>query len=126
VVEFTGRLEDDRFLPILSAADVCISPEPSNPLNDRSTMVKVVEYMAMARPVVAFDLPETRASAQDAALYAPPGDELAFARCIATLLSDAPRRVALGERGRDRVENEIGWHRSRRELLRAYAAVCSR
>jgi glycosyltransferase involved in cell wall biosynthesis len=125
VVEFTGRLEDERFLPILSAADVCIAPEPSSPLNDRSTMVKVVEYMAMGLPIVAFDLTETRASAQEAAVYAPPGDEGAFARCIETLLSDRERRLRLGERGRARVESEIGWNHSRRELLRAYATLSS-
>jgi glycosyltransferase involved in cell wall biosynthesis len=122
-VEFTGRLDDARILPILSAADVCISPEPSNPLNDKSTMVKVMEYMAMGLPVVAFDLPETRASAADAALYAPPGDELTFARRIAMLLEDRHLRAALGDRGRERVETDIGWHHSRRELLCAYAAV---
>jgi glycosyltransferase involved in cell wall biosynthesis len=123
VVDFTGRVDDARILPVLSAADVCISPEPSNPLNDRSTMVKVMEYMAMGRPVVAFDLPETRVSAAEAALYAPPGDELTFARCIARLLEDRHLRAVLGDRGRDRVQTEIGWHHSKRELLRAYAAV---
>jgi glycosyltransferase involved in cell wall biosynthesis len=123
VVEFTGRVGDDRILPTLSTADVCIAPEPSNPLNDRSTFVKVVEYMAMARPIVAFDLIETRVSAGDAALYAPSGDEEAFARCIATLLDDAERRRALGECGRERMARDLGWNHSRQELLRAYAAV---
>jgi glycosyltransferase involved in cell wall biosynthesis len=122
-VEFTGRVREDRILPILSAADVCIAPEPSSPLNDHSTFVKVVEYMAMARPVVAFDLPETRASAGNAALYAPPGDEGAFARCIAALLDDPDRRKLLGERGRDRMAGELSWNCSREELLRAYAMV---
>jgi glycosyltransferase involved in cell wall biosynthesis len=124
-VEFTGRVREDRILPTLSAADVCLSPEPSNPLNDRSTFVKVMEYMALARPVVAFDLPETRASAGDAALYAPPGDELAFARCVATLLDDDERRLALGEHGRERIATELGWHRSREQLLRAYETLVS-
>jgi glycosyltransferase involved in cell wall biosynthesis len=122
-VEFTGRVGDDRILPTLSAADVCIAPEPSNPLNDRSTFVKVLEYMAMARPVVAFDLGETRVSAGDAALYAAPGDEAAFARCVSTLLDDPKRRQELGERGRERMGQDLGWQRSRKELLRAYAAV---
>jgi glycosyltransferase involved in cell wall biosynthesis len=122
-VEFVGRVRDDRILPTLSAADVCIAPEPSSPLNDRSTFVKVMEYMAMARPLVAFDLPETRASAGDAALYAPPGDESAFARCIATLLDDSELGQLLGARGRERLTGDLGWHRSRQELLRAYEAA---
>jgi glycosyltransferase involved in cell wall biosynthesis len=122
-VEFTGRVRENRILPILSAADVCISPEPSSPLNDRSTFVKVVEYMAMARPVVAFDLPETRASAGDSALYAPPGDEVTFAECIAALLDDPARRRELGECGHARMAGELSWNHSRRQLLRAYAAV---
>jgi glycosyltransferase involved in cell wall biosynthesis len=122
-VEFAGRVGDDRILPTLSTADVCIAPEPSSPLNDRSTFVKVVEYMAMARPVVAFDLTETRASAGDAAVYVPPGNETAFAESISALLDDAELRIKLGERGRKRMAGELGWHRSRQELLRAYATV---
>ena len=125
-VEFTGRVGDDRILPTLSTADVCISPEPWSPFNDRSTIVKVVEYMAMARAVVAFDLTETRISAQDAALYAPSGDETAFARAISTLLDDADLRRTLGDRGLDRVVRGLGWHRSREELLRAYASLDAR
>jgi glycosyltransferase involved in cell wall biosynthesis len=125
-VEFTGRVGDDRILPTLSTADVCIAPEPWSPFNDRSTIVKVVEYMAMARAVVAFDLTETRISAQDAALYAPHGDETAFAQLISTLLDDADLRRALGERGRQRVVQELGWHRSREDLLRAYASLETR
>jgi glycosyltransferase involved in cell wall biosynthesis len=122
-VEFLGHVGDDRILPVLSTADVCIAPESSSPLNDRSTMIKVLEYMAMARPVVAFDLTETRVSAGDSALYAPSGDESAFADRISDLLDDPELRRLLGERGRRRVVDELGWHRSRETLLRAYAAA---
>jgi glycosyltransferase involved in cell wall biosynthesis len=122
-VEFTGRVDDDRILPTLSAADVCIAPEPWNPLNDRSTFNKVLEYMAIGRPVVSFDLSETRVSAGDAALYAASGDEAAFVRCISTLLDDPERRRTLGERGRERMARDLSWKRSRNELLRAYEAV---
>jgi glycosyltransferase involved in cell wall biosynthesis len=82
-----------------------------------------MEYMAMGCPIVAFDLPETRTSAGNAALYAPRGDERAFARCIAALLDDAENRKVLGKRGRERIAGELGWQHSTRELLRAYAAV---
>jgi glycosyltransferase involved in cell wall biosynthesis len=122
-VEFLGRVGDDRIFPVLSTADVCIAPENSSPFNDRSTIVKVIEYMAMARPVVAFDLIETRVTAGDSALYAPSGDESAFAERISDLLDQPALRRLLGERGRTRVVEELGWHRSRDTLLRAYAAA---
>jgi glycosyltransferase involved in cell wall biosynthesis len=122
-VEFLGRVGDGRILPVLSTADVCIAPENSSPLNDRSTIVKVIEYMAMARPVVAFDLIETRVTAGDSALYAPSGDESAFAERISDLLDQPALRQLLGERGRTRVVEELGWDRSCDTLLRAYAAA---
>jgi glycosyltransferase involved in cell wall biosynthesis len=125
IVEFTGPVDDDVIVPMLSTADVCLAPEPWSPFNDRSTMMKVVEYMAMARPVVAFELKETRASAADAAVYAPPGDEDAFARNVSALLDDPARREALGRVGRERVEHQLGWDRSRTELLRAYERALS-
>ena len=87
----------------LSTADVCLSPDPLNPLNDVSTMNKVVEYMAMGRPIVSFDLVETRVSADDAAVYVKDNDELAFAKAIDALLQDPERRRQMGESGRRRV-----------------------
>ena len=95
-VEFTGRVSDDDVARYLSTADVCLAPDPKNPLNDVSTMNKIVEYMAMSRPIVSFDLIEARVSAGDAALYATPNDEREFARLIAELLDDPERRAAHG------------------------------
>ena len=80
-VTFTGRVPDETVFEILSTADVGLSPDPLNPLNDVSTMNKTMEYMAFELPVVAFDLKETRVSAGPAAVYAPPNDTDAFARC---------------------------------------------
>lgn len=122
-VEFLGWVGDDDILSVLSTADVCIAPESSSPLNDRSTMIKVLEYMSMARPVVAFDITETRMSAGESALYAPSGDEAAFADRISDLLDQPELRRQLGERGRSRMVDELGWHKSCEALLRAYAAV---
>jgi glycosyltransferase involved in cell wall biosynthesis len=104
---------------------VCLAPEPSNPLNDVSTMIKVAEYMAMARPIVAYDLPETRATAQGAALYATSGDPSELARCISLLLSDRERRSEMGTFGRRRVEQELSWKSSVPALLAAYERVLS-
>jgi glycosyltransferase involved in cell wall biosynthesis len=120
VVEFPGRLPDDDVIRILSTADVCLAPDPKNPLNDLSTMNKIVEYMAMARPLVSYDLVEARVSAGDAALYADANDPESFAACIDALLDDPERRRQMGAEGRSRVERDLSWRHSQRELLRAY------
>jgi glycosyltransferase involved in cell wall biosynthesis len=124
-VEFTGRIPDEDLLRYLSTADVCLAPDPLNPLNDVSTMNKIMEYMAMARPIVSFDLRETRVSAGGAALYAPPNDEPAFATLIARLLDDPEQRRRMGALGRDRVNGTLSWARSRQALLEAYCAAVS-
>jgi glycosyltransferase involved in cell wall biosynthesis len=122
VVEFTGFLhEADGVRRVLASADVCLAPEPKNPLNDVSTMIKIAEYMAMERPVVAFDLAESRVTAGTAALYAEPNDPSSFARCIDLLLDDPARRAMMGALGRERVENGLSWELSKRSLLDAYA-----
>jgi glycosyltransferase involved in cell wall biosynthesis len=120
VVEFTGRVPDETVQAYLSTADICLAPDPQNPLNDVSTMNKIVEYMAMSRPLVAFDLREARVSAGDAALYARPNEESDFARLIATLLDDPELRARMGRRGRERVERSLSWSTSRQHLLAAY------
>jgi glycosyltransferase involved in cell wall biosynthesis len=125
-VEFTGRVSDEDVARYLSTADVCLAPDPKNPLNDVSTMNKIVEYMAMSRPLVSFDLVEARVSAGDAAAYATPNDEREFARLIAELLDDPERRMRMGALGRQRVEQELSWEHSRRNLLEAYDALLAR
>jgi glycosyltransferase involved in cell wall biosynthesis len=125
-VEFPGRVSDEDVARYLSTADVCLAPDPKNPLNDVSTMNKIVEYMAMSRPLVSFDLIEARVSAGEAALYATPNDEREFARLIAELLDDPERRARMGALGRQRVEQELSWEHSRAALLRAYEAVLPR
>jgi glycosyltransferase involved in cell wall biosynthesis len=120
MVEFAGWVGDDFIGRCLSTADVCLSPDPVTPFNNVSTMNKVVEYMAMGRPVVSFDLVETRVSAGDAAVYVEGNDELGFAEAIDDLLKDPERRQRMGELGRRRVEQELSWELSRRNLTRFY------
>jgi glycosyltransferase involved in cell wall biosynthesis len=123
IVEFAGWVDDDYIQRCLSTADVCLSPDPMTPFNNVSTMNKVVEYMAMSRAVVSFDLVETRVSADAAAVYVPADDEEAFANAIDDLLDDPDRRRRLGELGRQRVERQLSWDVSRRELIRFYRQV---
>lgn len=123
IVEFPGRVSDDYLQKCLSTADVCLSPDPLSPLNNVSTMNKVVEYMAMSRPIVSFDLIETRVSAGEAALYAPANDERAFAEAIDVLLDAPDRRKQMGEAGRLRVANELSWDVSRSKLVNLYTEL---
>ncbi len=123
VVEFTGRIPDEDLVRYLSTADVCLSPDPYNPLNDVSTMNKVMEYMAMSRPIVSFELREARVSAGDAAVYAPANDELEFARLTARLLDDPAERDRMGKLGKERVEGPLAWGNSQKALLAAYEAA---
>jgi glycosyltransferase involved in cell wall biosynthesis len=123
IVRFTGRVSDEDLCAWLSTADVCIAPDPKNPLNDVSTMNKIMEYMALRRPIVSFDLVEARVSAGEAAVYARPNDELAFAQAIADLLDDPERRAEMGRIGRARVTGELSWDTSRVNLMAAYRTV---
>jgi glycosyltransferase involved in cell wall biosynthesis len=122
-VSFPGYLEDAQVVSLLSSADICIAPEPANALNDASTMIKVVEYMALGKPIVAYDLRETRVSAGESALYATPNRPDELATCIVRLLDDKSLRLRLGAEGRRRVEDELAWRHSEEALRRAYDRV---
>lgn len=119
-VLFTGRLSELESRKYLSAVNVCVQPDPLSPLNDKSTMNKLMEYMALGKPTVAFDLVETRFSAQDAAIYVQPNDELEFAERVSWLLDNPNVCKKMGKFGRDRVANALAWEYSAPELLRAY------
>ena len=119
-VEFTGRAPDELVAQIMSTADLGLSPDPKNPLNDVSTMNKTMEYMAFELPVVAFDLHETRVSAGDAAVYAKPNDVHEYAAAIVDLMDDEPRRSLLGKLGRARIEQELAWCHQERAYLGVY------
>jgi glycosyltransferase involved in cell wall biosynthesis len=119
-VEFTGWVEHDTICRVLSTADVCLAPDPKSPLNDVSSMVKISEYMAMSKPIVSFDLMESRAAAGDAALYAEAGDVAGFAGLIDELLGAPDRRAQMGAIGRLRVEGTLAWEHQERALLAAY------
>ncbi len=119
-IAFTGRVEHSDVFRYLQSTDICVAPEPSNPYNDRSTIVKMMEYMAGAKPIVAFDLPEHRVSAESAAVFAVPNDDYDFALKIAYLMDNPDMRKLLGAHGRSRVEAELSWAQQEKALLDAY------
>lgn len=120
IVEFTGRVPDRKLLEYLNTADLCVNSDEYNEMNDKSTMNKILEYMALGKPIVQFDLTEGRYSAQDASLYARPNDHRDLAAKIVELLDDEPRRKAMGEFGRRRVIEELSWEHTSKALLEAY------
>lgn len=122
-VTFTGRVPDQQMLEMLNTADVCVNPDVANEMNDKSTMNKIMEYMALGKPIVQFDLTEGRFSAQDASLYARKNDPVDLAEKILELLDDPERRARMGALGRRRIENELEWKYEAPKLLRAYDAL---
>jgi glycosyltransferase involved in cell wall biosynthesis len=122
-VTFTGRVPDAEMLEMLNTADVCVNPDAANEMNDKSTMNKVMEYMALGKPIVQFDLTEGRFSAQGASLYAKKNDEIDFARKIVELIDDPAMRREMGRLGRERVVNELAWEYEAPKLLAAYALL---
>jgi glycosyltransferase involved in cell wall biosynthesis len=119
-VTFTGRVDDQRMLEMLNTADVCVNPDVANEMNDKSTMNKIMEYMALAKPIVQFDLAEGRVSAQQASLYAARNDEIDFAHKVVELIDDPLTRRRMGEFGRARVTGELEWRHEAPRLLAAY------
>jgi glycosyltransferase involved in cell wall biosynthesis len=122
-VTFTGRIPDEQMLAMLNTATVCVNPDVANEMNDKSTMNKIMEYMALAKPIVQFDLTEGRFSAQGASLYAKKNDVRDMAAKIVELLDDPVRCIEMGEAGRRRVENDLEWRHEVPKLLAAYGSL---
>ena len=122
-VTFTGRVSDSELLAVLNTADVCVNPDIANTMNDKSTMNKIMEYMALGKPIVQFEMTKGRVSAQDASLYAARNDEHDLADKIVALLDDPEQRDAMGQIGRKRVETQLAWKYQIPNLLAAYDRI---
>jgi len=119
-VDFTGRVSNEELLERLSTCDVCVNPDRKNPYNDRSTMNKILEYMALGKPVVQFDLLEGRRSAAGASVYANPNDPVDFAEKISELLNNPEKRKVMGDEGQQRMRENLEWRYQAPILLEAY------
>jgi glycosyltransferase involved in cell wall biosynthesis len=126
-INFTGRVPDQELLEVLSTADVCVNPDKPCKMNDMSTMIKIMEYMALGKPIVQFDLKEGRFTAQEASLYSdianPVND---FTSKILWLIDHPEERKKMGKSGLERVEKHLAWKYSVASLLRAYEHVCKK
>lgn len=122
-VSFLGRLSDEDLRSVLSSSDVCVNPDEVNELNDKSTMNKIMEYMALGKPIVQFNVTEGRFSAQDASRYAEPNDANSFAEELRTVLTDEALARRMGEYGKKRFNEELCWEQQTPKLVEAYCAV---
>jgi glycosyltransferase involved in cell wall biosynthesis len=122
-VMFTGQVDDPTLFGILSTADVCVNPDRVTAVNDISTMNKIMEYMALGKPIVQFDVTDGRFSAMDASLYAKANDPKDFGEKILELIADPERRKRMGEFGLRRVQQVLAWQHEQPKLLRAYEAL---
>ena len=119
-ITFTGRVDDDTLFTVLSTADVCVNPDRPNAMNDKSTMNKIMEYMALGKPIVQFDLTEGRVSAGEASLYARNTDTADFGDKIIELLDDPAQRARMGAFGKKRIDGELAWDHEAAKLLSVY------
>ncbi|MEM9952742.1 MAG: glycosyltransferase family 4 protein [Chloroflexota bacterium] len=121
-ITFTGWVNYQDIPEVMSSFDICAAPELSNVYADKSTVIKMMEYMAFGKPIVAFDLPEHRYSAGDAALYATDNDPAKLAEKIAQLIDDPALREQLGTIGKERIDTHLSWSQQEKELLRLYGS----
>lgn len=119
-VEFTGRVDDKKMLTYLNTADVCVNSDKYNSMNDKSTMNKILEYMALGKPIVQFDMTEGRYSAGEASLYAKNNDARDMMKKIRYLLNHPELRKQMGDFGRNRIVNELNWEKTSKALLMGY------
>jgi glycosyltransferase involved in cell wall biosynthesis len=122
-VTFTGRVPDEVLMEVLSTSDVCVNPDVVNEMNDKSTMNKIMEYMALGKPIVQYEMTEGKFSAQGASLYAEPNNPESMIKNILKLLDDPDLRERMGRFGKERVVNELQWKHEAPKLLAAYAAL---
>lgn len=122
-VDFYGRVPDDLLIAVLNSADVCVNPDKPTEMNNLSTMNKIMEYMALKKPIVQYDLKEGRFSAQEASLYAKWHDTEDFANKIMELMDDTDARQRMGEFGYNRVINELSWDYESKKLVKFYQRV---
>lgn len=125
-VDFYGRVDDKTLVDVLNTADVCVNPDKPTEMNNLSTMNKIMEYMALKKPIVQYDLKEGKFSAQEASLYAINTDTKDFAEKIMWLMDQPEERERMGNYGYQRVVNELSWNYESKRLIDFYNRVLAR
>jgi glycosyltransferase involved in cell wall biosynthesis len=123
IIDFYGRIDDSTMLQVISTCDICVNPDVPSEMNNLSTMNKIMEYMALKKPIVQYDLKEGRYSAQEASLYAKNTEVADFAAKMTTLLDDPAMREKMGAYGYERLQNHLSWDKQRTILVDFYLRV---
>jgi glycosyltransferase involved in cell wall biosynthesis len=121
-VEMPGTLEWPGVIKGLARTDICVQPDPPTAFNRHLTMNKLMEYMALGKATIAYDMPETRRSGDDTVFYVDSRDlnPAALAAAITRLADDPQMRAGLGTRARERIENMLSWEHQQGSLLSVY------
>jgi glycosyltransferase involved in cell wall biosynthesis len=122
-VTFTGYIPYKDFYEMLATSDVCVNPEPSNEFTNKSTMLKIMDYMTFSKPIVQFKTVEGRVTAGDAAIYIDNNDEKAFAEALVELINNPSRRESMGTHGYERIRDFLNWDKQKENLFNAYAKL---
>jgi len=122
-VTFTGYIPYKDFYEMLATSDICVNPEPSNEFTDKSTMLKIMDYMTFGKPIVQFKTTEGQVTAGDSAIYIESNDEKSFAETIINLLNDPTKRKAMGDIGQKRIKEELNWDKQKINLFKAYNSL---
>lgn len=125
-IKFTGFIPFDELYEILSTADLCVNPEFCNDFTDKSTMVKIMEYMTFGKPIVQFHTTEGKATAEDAAIYIKDNNETDFAKSIISLLEDPDKRKKMGDYAQKRIRDELCWDKQVVNLEKVYRRLLSK
>jgi len=122
-LNFTGYIPDRELYEMLTTVDVCVNPEFVNEFTDKSTMIKIMEYMAFGKPIAQFRTTEGEISAGDASVYVNENRVDSFAEAIIDLLEDPQKRQLMGRAGRRRVEQYLSWAKQKTVLKKAYERI---
>jgi glycosyltransferase involved in cell wall biosynthesis len=125
-VSFTGYIPYADFYELLASSDICVNPEPSNPFTDKSTMLKIMDYMTFGKPAVQFRTREGQVTAGNSAVYIENNDEKSFAEAIINLIHDPSKRKTMGACGQRRIKELLNWDRQKENLFRAYTRLENR
>jgi len=117
---FAGFQPETEWRRLLAGVDICFVPDPANALNEKSTFIKMMDYMSLGKPVVAYDLKENRVSGGEAVLYAKPSDPRDLAEQFMRLVENPELRESMGKLGKERIQNALAWEYSAKNLLDLY------